>query len=90
MKALLEEEARALLNACRIGRLGCVDNGEPNVVPINYVFEDGTIYSHSLPGRKIEVLRGIPAPAFRSTKSRMISSGAASLHTELRGNSRSE
>jgi uncharacterized protein len=60
MKTLLEEEARALLSACRIGRLGCVDKGEPYVVPINYVFEDGSVYSHSLPGRKIEVLRANP------------------------------
>jgi nitroimidazol reductase NimA-like FMN-containing flavoprotein (pyridoxamine 5'-phosphate oxidase superfamily) len=60
MKALLEEEARALLSACRVGRLGCVDNGEPYVVPINYVFEDEAIYSHSLPGRKIEALRAYP------------------------------
>ena len=60
MRALLEEEARALLNGCRIGRLGCVDNGEPYVVPINYVFEDESIYSHSLPGQKIEALRANP------------------------------
>ena len=60
MRALLEEEARALLSACRIGRLGCIDNGEPYVVPINYVFEDGSIYSHSLPGRKIDAMRAHP------------------------------
>ena len=60
MKALQEDEARALLTACRIGRLGCVDNGEPYVVPINFVFENDSIYSHSLPGRKIEVLRANP------------------------------
>ena len=60
MKQLPEEQARALLSACRIGRLGCVVNGEPYVVPINYVFEDESIYSHSLPGRKIEALRAHP------------------------------
>jgi len=60
MRALQEDEARALLSACRIGRLGCVDNGEPYVVPISYVFEDGSVYSHSLPGRKIEALRAHP------------------------------
>ena len=57
MRALIEEEAQALLSASKIGRLGCVDNGEPYVVPINYVFEDGSIYGHSLPGRKIDALR---------------------------------
>ncbi len=60
MKVIQEDEARALLRACRIGRLGCVDNGEPYVVPINFVFEDESIYSHSLPGRKIEALRAHP------------------------------
>ena len=59
-KMLSEAEARNLIAAGRIGRLGCVDNGEPYVVPINYVFEDGSIYSHSLPGRKIDVLRAHP------------------------------
>ena len=57
MKPLPEEEGRALLSTRGIGRLGCVDNGEPYVVPINYVFDDGSVYSHSLPGRKIEALR---------------------------------
>jgi hypothetical protein len=57
---LSETEARNLIAGGKIGRLGCVDNGEPYVVPINYVFEDGSIYSHSLPGRKIEALRAHP------------------------------
>ena len=60
MRALAEEEALELLNSAKVGRLGCVDNGEPYVVPINYVFADGSIYSHSLPGRKIEALRAHP------------------------------
>jgi nitroimidazol reductase NimA-like FMN-containing flavoprotein (pyridoxamine 5'-phosphate oxidase superfamily) len=59
-KILNEIEARSLIAAGKIGRLGCVDNGEPYVVPVNYVFEDMSIYSHSLPGRKIEALRAHP------------------------------
>ena len=59
-RMLSEEEARNLIAGGKIGRLGCVANGEPYVVPINYVFEDGSIYSHSLPGRKIEMLRAHP------------------------------
>jgi uncharacterized protein len=59
-RPLSEKEARELISAGMIGRLGCVDNGEPYVVPINYVYADGFIYSHSLPGRKIEALRVHP------------------------------
>jgi nitroimidazol reductase NimA-like FMN-containing flavoprotein (pyridoxamine 5'-phosphate oxidase superfamily) len=57
---LSETEARNLIAGGKIGRLGCVDNGEPYVVPINYVFADGSIYSHSLQGRKIDLLRAHP------------------------------
>ena len=59
-KVLVQEEALALISAGKIGRLGCVDNGEPYVVPINYVVDDGSIYSHSLPGRKIDAMRAHP------------------------------
>jgi nitroimidazol reductase NimA-like FMN-containing flavoprotein (pyridoxamine 5'-phosphate oxidase superfamily) len=60
MRVLLEEEARSLLKFARVGRLGCVDNGEPYIVPINYLFEEESIYSHSLPGRKLDALRTNP------------------------------
>lgn len=60
MRALTEAEALDLLKSARVGRLGCVDNGEPYVVPINYLVDDGLIYSHSLPGRKLETLRAHP------------------------------
>lgn len=56
-RTLSEAEARNFIGEGKIGRLGCVDNGEPYVVPINYVFEDGSIYCHSLPGRKIDAMR---------------------------------
>lgn len=59
-RMLSDAEARALIAGGKMGRLGCIANGEPYVVPINYVFEDGSIYSHSLPGRKIEALRAHP------------------------------
>lgn len=60
MRAMSEEEVLELLREAKIGRLGCIDNGEPYVVPINYVFEDGSVYSHSLPGHKIDILRSHP------------------------------
>lgn len=59
-RVLNETETRALIAAGRVGRLGCVDDGEPYVVPINYLFEDDAIYGHSLLGRKITALRAHP------------------------------
>jgi uncharacterized protein len=54
---LTADEARALLASRRVGRLGCVYQGGPYVVPINYVVDGESIYSHSLPGQKIDALR---------------------------------
>jgi len=68
MRALLDHEARAMLGALNFGRLGCVDHGEPYVVPINYVFDDESIYSHSLPGRKIDAMRAHPRACLQVDK----------------------
>jgi nitroimidazol reductase NimA-like FMN-containing flavoprotein (pyridoxamine 5'-phosphate oxidase superfamily) len=57
---LNQEDARSLLAANRVGRLGCIYEGAPYVVPINYVWDGETIYVHSRPGRKIEALRTDP------------------------------
>ena len=54
---LIEEEAKALLASQRIGRLGCITDDGPYIVPISYYFADDCIYSHSLPGLKIDALR---------------------------------
>ncbi len=52
-----EVESRALLREKITARLGCSDQNKPYVVPVNYLLEGEFIYVHSLPGRKIEVLR---------------------------------
>jgi nitroimidazol reductase NimA-like FMN-containing flavoprotein (pyridoxamine 5'-phosphate oxidase superfamily) len=49
----------------RLGRLGCIAGGEPYIVPVNYVIENGAIYLHSLPGRKIDALRADPRACFQ-------------------------
>jgi uncharacterized protein len=55
-----DEQARELLRSSRVGRLGCIVNGEPYIVPINFTFEDNCVYSHSLPGTKITALKENP------------------------------
>ena len=57
MKMLNHDQARNLFQSARIVRLGCIVNGEPYVVPINCYLEDEALYSHSLPGTKIDALR---------------------------------
>jgi len=57
---LKEEESKHLLQNSRIARLGCIVDGEPYIVPINYYAEDDYAYSHSLPGLKISALRENP------------------------------
>lgn len=60
MKTLSEDDARQLFKAARVVRLGCIVDGDPYVVPINGLFEDDCLYSHSLPGLKISGLRENP------------------------------
>lgn len=57
---LNDHDARRVLQTARVARLGCIVNGEPYIVPINYSFEDDYLYSHSLPGMKIKGLRENP------------------------------
>src|SRR5262250_1813226 len=60
IRPLSESEARELLSRSRTGRLGCVVEDGPYVVPVNYILHDDKIYIHSLLGRKIKALRANP------------------------------
>ena len=55
-----DEQAFKLLGRQKLGRLGCITEVGPYIVPINYDYADGCIYSHSLPGMKISALRKDP------------------------------
>ena len=57
---LTTEEIHEVLDNGRVARLGCIANGEPYVVPVNYDFRDGAIYCHSVLGAKISALRQNP------------------------------
>ena len=57
---LNDAEATSLLASQRIGRLGCITDAGPYVVPVSYYFSEGSVYSHSLPGLKIDALRKDP------------------------------
>lgn len=53
-------ESRELLRDRNIGRLGCCRESKPYVIPVNYFFDGEDIYIHSMPGRKIEIMRANP------------------------------
>ncbi len=53
-------ECRALLASETLGRLGCSRGDQAYVVPISYVFEQGTIYAFSSIGQKIAWMRENP------------------------------
>jgi nitroimidazol reductase NimA-like FMN-containing flavoprotein (pyridoxamine 5'-phosphate oxidase superfamily) len=56
-----EKAARAFLASHNLGRLSCSLNDQPYVTPVHYLFAGENLYLHSLPGRKIDILRANPA-----------------------------
>ncbi len=54
---LTTEEAAEVLKQGTLGRLGCIAEGEPYVVPVHYFYDGENVYIHSLPGKKITALR---------------------------------
>ena len=62
---LEEEEVEKLLKEQYIGRLGCHAHGVSYIVPINYVYRNGTVYAHSASGQKIRMMRSNPQVCFQ-------------------------
>ncbi|MDB5156624.1 MAG: pyridoxamine 5-phosphate oxidase [Mucilaginibacter sp.] len=54
-----------LLMSLPVGRIGCHADGITYIVPINYVYEDSTIYAHSKKGMKIDIMRKNPEVCFQ-------------------------
>ena len=60
VKEMTRLDCIALLKAQRLGHLGCVREHRPYVVPIHFAFGDDSIFSFSLPGRKVEWMQANP------------------------------
>lgn len=60
IKDLSESESKALLARNQFGHLACHVKDDIFLVPISYLYEDGYIYSHSLNGKKIQMMRKNP------------------------------
>ena len=57
---LSHDKSSEMLRKGRIARLACIADGEPYVVPVNYVYDGESVFIHSLPGRKIVAMRANP------------------------------
>lgn len=50
----------ALIAENRRARLACARDNQPYLVPIFYAYADGHTYSFTMPGRKLDTMRGNP------------------------------
>jgi hypothetical protein len=65
LKRLDTEESEKLIARGGIGRLACISEGWPYVVPVSYIYANNFIYVHSLAGRKITAMRENPRACFQ-------------------------
>lgn len=61
---LSKAEIENLLHEQAVGRIACVDNNTPYLVPISYVYDGVNIYCHTIQGRKTEIMRKNPKVCF--------------------------
>lgn len=62
---LNKKQIDQLLQNHHIGRIACCNNNKPYLVPVNYVYESGTVYCHSTEGMKINLMRNNPNICFQ-------------------------
>jgi nitroimidazol reductase NimA-like FMN-containing flavoprotein (pyridoxamine 5'-phosphate oxidase superfamily) len=65
IQELSPADTMSVLNRGYMGHLGSYYHGEVYVVPVTYTFEDGYIYSHSRPGKKIQMMQHNPEVCFQ-------------------------
>jgi uncharacterized protein len=60
VEQMTDSQCDELLDRMHFGRLGCVHENRPYVVPIYFAYEPGRLYGFSTLGRKIEWMRSNP------------------------------
>jgi len=54
------------------GRIACVQDAIPYIIPVNYVYDGHQVISHSAPGKKIAMMRKNPMVCFQVDEIRNI------------------
>ena len=60
IREMSAEESLDFLARSRFGRLGCVRDDQPYIVPISFVLDEGQLYSFATSGQKTEWMRTNP------------------------------
>ena len=58
-------EMDALLGEEIVGRIGCCADDVVYIVPINYVYDGGSVYGHTGEGMKVRIMRAHPNVCFQ-------------------------
>lgn len=64
MGELDAREIDQVLRSESLGRIGCIANGWPYVVPVTYVYDGEYVYTHSSEGTKLRAMRENPLVCF--------------------------
>lgn len=69
-------EVEEVLRAAHVGRLGTCVEGEPYIVPLSFVYDDGRIWFHgALEGKKMEQIAENPQVCFEVDESVLVPGG---------------
>jgi len=72
---LSTSEIESVLAQNVVGRLGVHAAGKVYIVPVTYVYEQGTVYGHTTEGMKIDLLRKNPDCCFEVDEIKTIANG---------------
>ncbi len=65
MGNLSADEIETVLRSEVVGRIACVSDGWPYIIPVTYVYDGGEfVFSHSQDGQKIAAMRANPQVCF--------------------------
>lgn len=60
IKEMTKQEIREMLERATLGRLACVKDNQPYIVPLTFAYSGVFLYSFSTAGRKIDYMRTNP------------------------------
>ena len=58
------DEVADLFHRHSVGRVACLVDGRPYLIPLTYAYAGGAVYVHALPGKLVTALRRDPRACF--------------------------